>query len=708
MLDRLRLRRVAVERELDALPAPPKSTRDVFALCRGFERAFGATVDSTEYAAHIRNAFQEGGLAGAIRRLPLEAGFRLDVVKATVRETDGFQPHLVSPEAGLRRLVGDALTLVGDPVAACVHRIHTVLLAAAREAATKASLMADAGSSSTAGREPLRLPAFEAAVITAATRALEGWRDEALQVAATVVAMERSYVTAAFFRQRAIDRAAAGGGGGDMGDSGAVGYGSDSDDDSGGSPGGARPLRLPGLGLGAPPTAAAAASGQLKSGYLEKRIGEHSTRQSLPDAFRWQRRYFVLTEPKGVREVHMRACSSVLAWSRALHNAAPPKTKPSHVSHPTPFHSPHHPTTGLLYYFKSPDDPPNYKGVIQIRECRIEDLEADGTPRQGGGPPSAERGRFDLDGGGGGAAAGASSSLLFRIANKDPTKPLIKNHASIVLRAETASDKYSWLARLRAAAAAPPEAGGPAPTAPLAAGAAAAAARRRPSEGADGGTPPARRGAPPGPSPPPPPRSGIGAAIGWSTDSRLGPEPTYGCAQDYDSFLARLGEDTAAYVRTVSATVAVTVPKAVVHCQVKRAQGHLLEALYAHISGLPSECAAALTVEEGDAAVRRAAAQRAAGELADALKAASLAREGAAAAGSATASVPRFVVALAGEGAAAAGAPAPPPPAPPSPSTNGNGQSFGRPSLALPGAAAPGQTSPSPVPRRRPPPAPPA
>lgn len=302
MLDRLRLRRVAVERELDALPAAPKSTRDVFALCRGFERAFTLTIDSTEYAAHIRNAFQDGGLAGAIRRLPLEAGFKLDVVKATVRETDGYQPHLVSPEAGLRRLVADALRLVDDPVAACVHRIHTVLLAAAREAAAKASLCADAGASGLdSGREPLRLPAFETAVVAAATRALEGWRDEALKVAATVVAMERDYVTAAFFRQRALDRVAAGGGGGDDfgGGGGPAGYGSDSDDDSSGGPSGS--LRLP--GLGAPPTVAAAASGELKTGYLEKRVGEHSTRQSLPAAYKWQRRYFVLTEPKGEKTV---------------------------------------------------------------------------------------------------------------------------------------------------------------------------------------------------------------------------------------------------------------------------------------------------------------------------------------------------------------------------------------------------------------------
>ena len=38
------------------------------------------------------------------------------------------------------------------------------------------------------------------------------------------------------------------------------------------------------------------------------------------EAFKWQKRYFVLTEPKG-----------------------------------------------MLYYFKSADDPPNYRGVINLR-----------------------------------------------------------------------------------------------------------------------------------------------------------------------------------------------------------------------------------------------------------------------------------------------------------------------------------------------------
>jgi hypothetical protein len=54
--------------------------------------------------------------------------------------------------------------------------------------------------------------------------------------------------------------------------------------------------------------------------YLEKRIGEHSGRQNLPEGWKWQKRWFVFTDTKG-----------------------------------------------MLYYFKTADDPPNYRGVIDIK-----------------------------------------------------------------------------------------------------------------------------------------------------------------------------------------------------------------------------------------------------------------------------------------------------------------------------------------------------
>ena len=39
--------------------------------------------------------------------------------------------------------------------------------------------------------------------------------------------------------------------------------------------------------------------------------------------------------------------------------------------------------------------------------------------------------------------------------------------------------------------------------------------------------------------------------------------------QVFDDYLQQLGEDTAAYVRTVCQTIVLTVPKAVIHCQVR-------------------------------------------------------------------------------------------------------------------------------------------
>lgn len=61
-------------------------------------------------------------------------------------------------------------------------------------------------------------------------------------------------------------------------------------------------------------------TGDIKTGFLEKRIGDKSGRQNLPESWKWQKRYFVLTEPKG-----------------------------------------------MLYYFKSADDPPNYRGLVDLR-----------------------------------------------------------------------------------------------------------------------------------------------------------------------------------------------------------------------------------------------------------------------------------------------------------------------------------------------------
>ncbi|KAK9864494.1 hypothetical protein WJX84_006528, partial [Apatococcus fuscideae] len=406
ILQKLISRKKNVERDLDKLPAPPKSTKDIFSLCRGFERAFAHTVDSVDYSAFIRQAFNgDKGLAGAITKLPLEKKFRLQTVKEVCREADGYQAHLVSPENGLRRLVSDALELVLDPVNTCVRTIHQILLDASRTASRKASIFMEGSISVDDEREALRLPGFENAVVTAVTKALEKWREEALSVTARLVQMEQSYVTAAFFRHKTMqrytemsmasegERALVEGGGRPA----PAGDDSDSEDeedvnssDTGDSTKGDGKPDL--SKMSAPPPQPAAVPkddgfGDIKTGFLEKRIGDKSNRQNLPESWKWQKRYFVLTEPKG-----------------------------------------------MLYYFKSADDPPNYRGLVDLRVCKVEDLDVNGMPKT----KQSEQ-----------AAAGGAVSLLIRIAHKDPMKPCVKGHHSLVLRAETAAEKYSWLARLR-------------------------------------------------------------------------------------------------------------------------------------------------------------------------------------------------------------------------------------------------------------------
>ncbi|KAK9826828.1 hypothetical protein WJX81_004888 [Elliptochloris bilobata] len=577
LLQRLQRKRAAVEKELSRVPGAPKNSKDVFQLCRGFERAFSYTIDSTDYAGYIRRAFTSEGLQGAVQKLPLERNFKLDHVKEVVREADGYQPHLVSPEYGLQRLVDETLALTLEPVSTCVRRVHQVLLDAAREASRKASLLVDT-TVVDERREPLKLPAFEAAVMHAATRALERWRDEALEVARTIVCMERSYVTAAFFRHRTYERyralqqqqqAAR-----LLGEGRAVAADSDSDDEeSEGTPPDTR--RAGSMGdpaMGGPLSggltipASTDDPGDLKTGYLEKRIGEHSGRQSLPEAWRWQRRYFVLTEPKGA-----------------------------------------------LYYFKTADDPPNYKGIVNMRECKAEDVEVDGLPR------TAARSKYDLDGGAG------AVSLLIRISHKDPSRPCVKNHHSLVLRAETAADKYAWLARLRHASDLVP-APRPHPRGSTdALRAAASGSLDRPSatpSRASNATPRAEDVA----------AGGMGSTLGFTDDSGLGPEPllwsspgagrpgaTARNSRVFDDYLAQLGEDTAAYCRTVCQTIVLTVPKAVVHCQVKRAQAHLLEQLYSYLSAMSGGETEALLEEDPEVSQRRARCKQAVEDLADAL-----------------------------------------------------------------------------------------
>jgi len=383
VIERLTERRIALEKAVATLGEAPSGLRDVFELCRGFERAFTTTVNESPAANRIKEAFfGDRGLAGQVQKLPLEKAFDLESMKRTNKTADGYQPHLVSPERGLRLMAAKALDQVGGPVAACVSAVYSMLVGAAREAAAAAGENTEAAMS---GKVPLNVPEFRNFIMPAVVRALDEWRTEAetsecrlfggwglgvggegkasavvwracslfndappahciyssqpntatpastppiTAVAKMLVDMERSYITAGFFRYtmgnrfasmqqtNALQQALAKGPGG-RSRRGLPGFlpGGGGATAEGQQP----PANGPATAGGQPPPLSAAPSGRSLSGgtapsyamnlssltdpsdylasHLDKKVNEDSARGSLPvQGWRWQRRFFIVSD----------------------------------------------------------------------------------------------------------------------------------------------------------------------------------------------------------------------------------------------------------------------------------------------------------------------------------------------------------------------------------------------------------------------------
>ncbi len=78
-------------------------------------------------AFQIRDA-AERALPSSLRKIQIEGTFKKSYVREVCREADGYQPHLVSPEKGIRRLVAEAIKLVEQPVQQFVDAVHLLLL----------------------------------------------------------------------------------------------------------------------------------------------------------------------------------------------------------------------------------------------------------------------------------------------------------------------------------------------------------------------------------------------------------------------------------------------------------------------------------------------------------------------------------------------------------------------------------------------------
>lgn len=64
-------------------------------------------------------------LPAALRKLPLDRYLSLQNVRKVVSEADGYQPHLIAPEQGYRRLIDGALNYFRGPAEASADAVST-------------------------------------------------------------------------------------------------------------------------------------------------------------------------------------------------------------------------------------------------------------------------------------------------------------------------------------------------------------------------------------------------------------------------------------------------------------------------------------------------------------------------------------------------------------------------------------------------------
>ena len=227
----------ALEMELARLgPATPHFedrgalVHEVLRGCDAYERDFADELDKgtgerDSGGGEAIRALFESALLKNLNAVNLEAFYDPKRVRKVVDASDGFQPHLVAPEMGIRRLIELGLETLHEPVERCVAQVDAVLQSTMREAlrrhageAEKTSFLAAAlaprekhshrelgsfrTSTSTFASSPLRrYPRLREAVVAAAADALHRLRRDAHAMTSAMVDMEAAYFDAEFFRK---------------------------------------------------------------------------------------------------------------------------------------------------------------------------------------------------------------------------------------------------------------------------------------------------------------------------------------------------------------------------------------------------------------------------------------------------------------------------------------------------------------------------
>ncbi|XP_030540220.1 dynamin-related protein 5A isoform X1 [Rhodamnia argentea] len=135
----------------------------------------------------IYNVF-DNQLPAALKRLQFDKQLSMENIKKLITEADGYQPHLIAPEQGYRRLIESSLITIRGPAEAAVDAVHALLKDLVHKAISETL-------------ELKQYPGLRVEVTNAACESLERMREESKKATLKLVDMECGYLTVDYFRK---------------------------------------------------------------------------------------------------------------------------------------------------------------------------------------------------------------------------------------------------------------------------------------------------------------------------------------------------------------------------------------------------------------------------------------------------------------------------------------------------------------------------
>ncbi|XP_023004964.1 dynamin-related protein 5A isoform X3 [Cucurbita maxima] len=160
----------------------------IMEICRTFDQIFKEHLDGVRPGGDKIYSVFDNQFPASLKRLHFDKHLSMDNVRKIITEADGYQPHLIAPEQGYRRLVESSLVTIRGPAEAAVDAVFSLLKELVQKSISETM-------------ELKQYPTLRAEVLKAAVDSLERMKEESKRATLQLVDMECGYLTVEFFRK---------------------------------------------------------------------------------------------------------------------------------------------------------------------------------------------------------------------------------------------------------------------------------------------------------------------------------------------------------------------------------------------------------------------------------------------------------------------------------------------------------------------------